>query len=96
MKVRYQADADLDERIILATHRHEPLIDFQLATAAASGVGLTGLHDERVLAIAAEEGRILVTHDRRTMLRHFAQFITTNVSPGVIISPTEDAATPRR
>ena len=67
MKVRYQADADLDRRIIRATCRREPSIDFQLASEAQSGKGLRGLSDDQVLAIAAQEGRLLVTHDRRTM-----------------------------
>ncbi len=87
MKVRYQADADLDRRIIRATCRREPSIDFQLASEAQSGKGLRGLSDDQVLAIAAQEGRLLVTHDRRTMPRHFAQFIATTISPGVIVIP---------
>ena len=85
MKVRYQADADLDQRIVRATRRREPVIDFQPALAAAAGVGLAGLSDPQVLALSGEEGRILVTHDRRTMPHHFAQFIATAVSPGIII-----------
>ena len=85
MKVRYQADADLDRRIVRATRRHEPAIDFQLASEVQSGRGLQGLSDEQVLALAAQEGRILVTHDYRTMPGHFARFIATATSPGVII-----------
>jgi hypothetical protein len=87
VKVRYQADADLDRRIIRATCRREPSIDFQLASETQSGKDLRGLSDDQVLAIAAQEGRILVIHDRRTMPRHFAQFIATVISPGVIVIP---------
>jgi hypothetical protein len=87
MKVRYQADADLDGRIVRAVRRHEPRIDFQFASAAQSGQGLTGLPDDQVLAVCAQEGRILITHDRRTMPTHFAEFIATQVSPGVFIVP---------
>ena len=32
-----------------------------------------------------QENRILVTHDRRTMPRHFADFIVNQRSPGVLI-----------
>jgi hypothetical protein len=32
MKVRFQADADLNQIILLATIRQEPAIDFQTAT----------------------------------------------------------------
>ena len=34
MKVRFQADADLNEIIVTALLRREPSIDFQTATAA--------------------------------------------------------------
>ncbi|MFN6438724.1 MAG: hypothetical protein RMY35_017745 [Nostoc sp. DedSLP01] len=37
------------------------------------------------MAIAAQQGRILVSHDRKTMPLEFAQFITSNHSTGVII-----------
>lgn len=76
MKVRFQADADLNQIILLATIRREPEIDFQ--TAAASD--FQGLEDPEVLARAAKDGRVLVTHDRKTMPRHFANFITQRTS----------------
>lgn len=83
MKIRYQADADLNEIIRLAVIRHEPTIEFQSATAA----GLFHLKDPDVLAVASREGRVLVTHDQRTMPRHFADFIANNTSPGVLVVP---------
>lgn len=49
------------------------------------GAGLRGLDDKSVLTLAVKEGRILVTHDRRTMPRHFAEFIHTGTSPGLVI-----------
>ncbi len=83
MKIKFQADADFNQTILNATIRSEPLIDFQTAGAA----GIRGLGDNEVLAFAAKEGRVLVTHDRRTMPFHFTKFIATNKSPGVIIVP---------
>jgi predicted nuclease of predicted toxin-antitoxin system len=56
-------------------------LDFQ----TAEEVGLRGLPDPEVLARAADDRRILVTHDRRTMPTHFANFIQRRESPGVII-----------
>lgn len=44
-----------------------------------------GLSDAQVLAFAADEGRILVTQDLRTMFWHFGQFIQKQDSPGVFI-----------
>ncbi len=81
MKIRFQADADLDEDIVTGLRRREPGIDFQTATEA----GLRGLDDRQVLARAAEEGRILATHDRKTMPHHFADFILQKRSPGLVI-----------
>jgi predicted nuclease of predicted toxin-antitoxin system len=81
MKIRYQADADLNIKIVVATVRLNPGVDFRTADAAS----LTGVTDSRVLEIAAEEGRILVTHDKSTMPGHFAEFVQTRESPGVFV-----------
>ena len=83
MRIRYQADADLNEIILLAAVRREPTMDFQTATVA----GLAHLQDLEVLTVAASEGRILVTHDQRTMPRHFADFLGKNMSSGVLVVP---------
>ncbi len=81
MRIRFQADADLNQIIVRATLRLEPAIDFQTATAAA----LSGLDDRAVLHAAAQDNRILVSHDLRTMPHHFARFIENEESPGLII-----------
>lgn len=83
MKVRFQADADLNQIILLATTRREPAIDFQSAMTA----GLTGIADAEVSARAATDGRVLVTHDRKTMPRNFAEFIGRGTSPGLLLIP---------
>lgn len=81
MKLRFQADADLNEDIVKGVLRREPGIDFQTATAA----GVRGLGDLEVLALAAEEGRILVSHDRKTMPAAFGKFIQSKTSPGLFL-----------
>ena len=81
MIIRFQADADFNQNIVTGILRREPTIDFQTAIAAA----LSGLTDREVLELAAQQGRILVSHDLKTMPNYFAQFITTQTSPGVII-----------
>jgi hypothetical protein len=82
MKIRFQADNDLDQRIIAATRRLDPAIDFQ--TAPDLGLHL-GVPDEQVLILAAEQDRLLVTHDRKTMPDHFERFTVSHTSPGLII-----------
>lgn len=82
MRVRFQADADLNQILLKAALRREPSIDFRTAYSA----GLTALSDQEVLSIAAREGRVLVTHDRKTMPKHFAEFIAKEASAGVIVA----------
>lgn len=43
--------------------------------------------DPEVLALAASLGRILVTHDVRTMPKHFARFIDSRTCPGPLLVP---------
>lgn len=82
MRVRFQADVDLNEDIVEATLRLRPQIPFGRAAA-----GLHGLSDLEVLRRTAVDGAILVTHDQSTMPSHFATFILTSDSPGVLIAP---------
>jgi hypothetical protein len=78
---RFQADEDLDPKIVSGLRRREPALDFQTAQEANA----LGLPDPTVLALAAQQGRILVTHDRKTMPLHFADFVERYDCPGVII-----------
>ena len=81
MKIRFQADADLRVPIITGLRRREPSVDFTTAHEA----GLAGLDDRAVLALAAANGRVLVSHDISTMPEEFSQFIQERISPGVIL-----------
>jgi predicted nuclease of predicted toxin-antitoxin system len=83
MPIRFQADADLNQVIVSAVVRRMPAIEFRTAMSAA----LAGLKDQDVLAVAARDGRVLVTHDQATMPRHFAEFVRSQHSPGVIVVP---------
>jgi hypothetical protein len=83
VKIRFQADADLNEVIIIGVQRREPEIDFRTANQA----GLSGLGDFEVLQAAALDNRILVSHDFKTMPAAFARFLNEHSSPGVFIVP---------
>lgn len=87
MRPRFLADADLNFIIVAALQRRFPEIDFK----SAFGAGLQGLDDLEVLARAAAEGRVLVTHDQSTMPGHFARFVETATSAGVIVAPQSRA-----
>ena len=83
MKIRFQADNDLDQRIVVATRRLDPRVDFQTAHA----LKLHGVPDILVLKRTADTGRVLVSHDRRTLPAVFRDFISRGSSPGLIIIP---------
>lgn len=80
--IRFQADADIDHRIVVAVRRREPAIDF----ASAVDSKLEGVPDPDVLEVAARQGRILITPDRRTMVEHFRSRLEEGKSsPGVFL-----------
>jgi hypothetical protein len=85
MRPRFQADADFNHKIVVGLRRREPAADFQ---GAREG-GVIGLSDPEVLSLAADSGRIVISHDRRTMPGHFARFRETRSSSGIIIVSQE-------
>lgn len=70
MKVRFLADADLNRVIVFGVLRREPSVDFLTADAAH----LWGMKDPEVLALAAKDKRVLVSHDVGTMPPYFRKF----------------------
>ncbi len=84
MKVRFLADADLNNAIVSGVLRREPSLDFLTAQAA----GLRRMTDPEVLALAAEQQRVLVSHDVGTMPAHFLAFQSTRKHcAGVFLVP---------
>ena len=83
MKICFQADENLDQAIVDCVLRREPSIDFRTAPEA----GILGQPDQSVLQKCAAENRVLVSHDLKTMAHHFAEFITKQPSPGVLLVP---------
>jgi Domain of unknown function (DUF5615) len=83
LRVRFLADANLDQDIVAGILRREPEVDFELPQRIIP----ERMPDPEVLALAASLGRILVTHDVRTMPQHFAAFVAGSDSPGLIVVP---------
>jgi Domain of unknown function (DUF5615) len=81
MRPRFLADADFNHKIAVGLRRREPSVDL----LSAHDGGVVGLPDPDVISVAAESGRILVSHDRKTMPGHFARFRETRSSSGIII-----------
>ncbi len=89
MTVRFLADEDVDADIIQGLRSREPAIDILDVKTA----GLRGTLDSALLELAAQQDRILITHDRRTMTRHFRERVDDGKpAPGVFILPQRQSA----
>jgi hypothetical protein len=80
LRVKLQADQDLDRSIVRGLLRRQSQVDFRAAP-------LEGIDDLAVLGLAAADERILVSHDVSTMPTAFRQFRQSARSPGVLLVP---------
>lgn len=64
--LRFAADENFNNNIIRALLRRKPELDI----VRIQDVGLSGADDSTVLEWAAQEGRILLTHDVSTITRY--------------------------
>ena len=79
--MKFLADENLDNNILRGLLRRQP--DFNLLRV--QDVGLFGKDDPTVLAWAAQENRILLTHDVATITRYAYERIAKGLKmPGVI------------
>ena len=86
--LRLLIDENLDQRILRAVKLEIPGIEYIVVQETT----LKGLRDPLVLAWAAENQRILVTHDVNTMPRYAYERVRAGQPmPGVIVIP-EDLA----
>ncbi len=87
MKIRFLADANFNQRIVSGLLLREPQIDFELP----QGLIPDKMADLQILELGAASGRIIVTHDVRTMPRWFRQFVELERSSGLILVPEKMA-----
>ncbi|MCC6362583.1 MAG: hypothetical protein IT165_03615 [Bryobacterales bacterium] len=69
MEIRFLADVSLNDAIVSGCKRRESAMDF----LSANDARLERVPDPK--ALAAEQNRILVSHDFQTMPRHFGDFL---------------------
>ena len=82
MTVRFLADEDVRTGIIQGLRSREPAIDILDVKTA----GLRGMKDPALLELAAQQGRIIISHDRETMTQHFCERLEGGKSaPGLFI-----------
>ncbi len=82
--MKFLTDEDFDNRVLRGLIRYRPSLDI----VRVQDVGLSGAADPSILAWATQEGRVLLTHDFRTMPQHVAKAIESNFDiSGVIVTP---------
>ena len=78
----FLADENFNNDLLRALLRHLPDLD----VVRAQDTGVAGADDPALLAWAADEGRILLTHDVRTIPRHAYERVRAGLSlPGVVV-----------
>lgn len=84
MRFRFLADENFDNRILAGLRRRQPAVEILRVQDA----GLIGAGDPEVLAWAAQENRILLTHDAATVPDYAYERIGSgSAMPGVIEVP---------
>ena len=82
--MRLLFDEDFNQRIVRGLLRRIPHLDAR----SAHDPDLRGQHDDQVLATAATEGRLLVSHDVKTMTASFnARLVQEAAVPGLLLVP---------
>ena len=80
--LRLATDEDFNGRIVRGILRRLPEADL----LRIQEVGLSGAADQDVLDFAASEGRLLLTHDAKTMPRYAYERVASGlVVPGVVV-----------
>ena len=81
--LRFAADENFDNDVLRGLRLHQPAVDIARAQDVA---GLTGADDPTLLAWAAVESRLLLTHDASTMPGHaYARVAAGQPMSGVLI-----------
>src|SRR5438874_1028273 len=80
--LKLAVDEDFDNDILRGLLRQEPRLDVRRIQDA----GLSGRHDRNLLEWAAQENRVLLTHDVNTMPRYAYEQVEAGQSmPGVFV-----------
>lgn len=79
--LRFLADENFNNNIVRGLSRRQPELDI----IRIQDVGLSGADDPTVLQWAAQEGRVLLTHDVATITQYAYERVEAGLSmPGVI------------
>lgn len=82
--LRFVSDEDFSYPIVRGLRRRQPGLD----VVRVQEVGLLGADDPTILAWAANEGRIVLSHDTRTMSGHaYDRVVAGEPMPGLFLVP---------
>ena len=85
--LRLLADENFNGSIVRGLLRRQPDVD---VVRVQDVVGLSGADDRTVLAWAATEGRVLLTHDQHTVPKYAYERIVAGLPmPGVFVGDTD-------
>jgi predicted nuclease of predicted toxin-antitoxin system len=86
---RLLADENLNGALLRGLRRRHSDLD----VVRVQDVGLSGVDDPGVLEWAARQGRIVLTHDVRTMIRYAGERVDAGLMmPGLIVIQIQDAS----
>jgi Domain of unknown function (DUF5615) len=86
MLLRFLIDENFDQRILRGLRLRLRQLDY----VVVQQIGMGGLDDRALLEWAANEGRVLITHDVNTITRHAIERVKQERQmPGVIIVPDQ-------
>lgn len=86
MTMKFAADENFDNRILRGLLRRQPELD----VVRVQDTEMLGADDPTLLGWAAREGRILLTHDQRTIPRHaLARIAADKTISGVIVASAD-------
>lgn len=88
--LRFASDENFNNVIVRSLQNRIPELDL----VRLQDTEIAGGDDDKVLAWTASEGRVLLTHDLRTIPRHFyARVKNSTPVPGVFVIPNDLSAT---
>lgn len=85
--LRFLADENFHGLILRAFRQHNPRVDI----VRVQDVGLSGADDPAVLAYAAQQGRLLLTHDVATVTAFAYERVRTGLPMPGVFEVDEDA-----
>nr|WP_290225743.1 DUF5615 family PIN-like protein [Trichocoleus desertorum] len=87
MLVKFVADENFKSAIVRGLLRQQPELDI----VRLQDIGLSGINDSTLLEWAAQERRVLLTHDVRTITKYAYERLATGLLMAGVVEVRQDA-----